>query len=195
MNQLATALLAFDVEPNSNRVQLLPANDFRAKDGRPAGIDSWKINGAIAQNLINEIHRQQDDVLIDYEHQTLETAKNGKPSPAAGWFKHLQWVEGKGLFALGVEWTENAKNYIKNKEYRYISPVFTYNNQSGEITSLKMAALVNYPAVDGMVSVGELTAAKNGTDQAHGLTAQEIEVCTKMGVDVNEYVKTRNSDT
>lgn len=89
-------------------------------------------------------------MLIDYEHQTLYTRENGQPSPAAAWFKKLEWRENDGVYATDVEWTAAAKSAIESKEYRYISPVLTYNKQTGDVTGILMAALVNYPAIDGL---------------------------------------------
>ncbi|WP_338299071.1 phage protease, partial [Escherichia coli] len=89
---------------------------------------------------------------IDYEHQTLRAVNNGKPAPAAGWFSQVEWREGAGLYAIGVEWTENAAAMIAAGEYKFISPVFGYNKR-GEVIELLHAALTNTPALDGMDAV------------------------------------------
>ena len=57
------------------------------------------------------------DIVIDYEHQTLRDMQ----APAGGWIKNL-FLKNDGIFAK-VEWTQKAKEYLKNKEYRYLSPV------------------------------------------------------------------------
>jgi len=185
------AALSFMVT-GGNRIQLLPAYDFRAKDGRPKEAQRWKINSTIAAKIINQIDSQQDQALIDYDHQTLNTQKNAQPAPAAGWFKNLQWIEGVGLFAVGVHWTDKAKALIAALEYRYISPVFNYNKQTGEITGLLMASLVNYPAIDGMQDV---VAAKAQVqfNPAYAVTEEEARIINMMGLDAGEYIATRNS--
>lgn len=137
---------------NLNEIQLFPAGTFRAEDGRPADVAHWVMNAVIAAALTAQVAGQRTPLVIDYEHQTLRSVKNGQPAPAAGWFKQLEWREGDGLYATGVEWTENAAAAITAREYRFISPVFLYNDQ-GHVTQLLHAALTNTPALDGMNEV------------------------------------------
>ncbi|MFV1979492.1 MAG: phage protease, partial [Myxococcota bacterium] len=64
------------------------------------------------------------DTPIDYEHQTLGgsyASPNGQ-APAAGWIKAIEAEPGVGLIA-SIEWTEQAKQMLAAKEYRYLSPV------------------------------------------------------------------------
>lgn len=92
---------------------------------------------------------------------------------------------------MGVEWTAQAKQFIKNREYRYISPVFGYNKQTGEITVLQHAALVNHPAIDGMRDVSELIAARHQLYSPIQLTEDEQTACALMGLAEAEYLKTK----
>ena len=131
-------------------IKLLPAGKFRAKDGRPQGLPSWVMNDASANALLSASTDQADKYLIDYDHQTLHSKANGQQAPAAGWFAELAWRPDDGLYAIDVEWTAAASAAIEAKEYRYISPVLRYNPTTGEVTGLLMAALVNYPALDGL---------------------------------------------
>jgi len=133
-----------------DEIKLLPAGRFRAKDGRPANLPGWVMDDRSASALLSAMQRQADASVIDYEHQTLNALSNGKPAPAAGWYAQLDWRPGDGLYAVGVEWTPAARQMIENREYRYISPVISYDKNTGAITGLPMAALVNYPALDGL---------------------------------------------
>lgn len=147
---------------NLNEIQLLPAGHFKAaNDARPTDVPGghWFIDAAIAQRVIALVAGRSNKLVIDYEHQTLNAEKNGKPAPAAGWFKTLEWRDGLGLFATDVEWTDNAKAHIQAGEYRFISAVFPYNKQTGAVENLFMAALTNQPGLDGMQSVTALSAA------------------------------------
>jgi phage I-like protein len=137
----------------STEVQLFPAGGFRARDGRPVGLQHWYIDGAIAANLVEAAAARINPYVIDYDHQTLRAQQNGKPAPAAGWFKALEWREGAGLFATGVDWTAAASSGIEGKEYLYISPVFSFDKKTGAVTALYMAALTNDAAIDGMDQV------------------------------------------
>jgi len=70
----------------------------------------WVIDAQIAAKLISRVAARATDVVMDYEHQTLNSAENGKPAPAAAWLKGtwLEWREGQGLFSTQVDWTESA---------------------------------------------------------------------------------------
>lgn len=133
-------------------IQLLPAGRFRAQDGRPADAPGWLLDDAAAQVLIDQMAARANPLVIDYEHQTLHAERNGQPAPAAGWFSQLEWRPGRGLFAVGVEWTARARAMIEAGEYRYISPVFTYG-PDGRPRRLLSAAITNDPALDGMAAV------------------------------------------
>lgn len=45
---------------------------------------------------------------------------------------------------------KGAKAFIEQDEYRFISPVFSFNPQNGDVLELKGAALTNVPALDGL---------------------------------------------
>lgn len=148
------AALAAAITNASTEIQLFPAGEFAAVDGRPSDVDGgkWVINAALASVLVAQVASATTPLVIDYEHQTLRTTENGQPAPASGWFSQVEWREGVGLYAVGVEWTEKAAAMIAAGEYRFISPVFTYNKR-GEVCQLLHAALTNTPALDGMDAV------------------------------------------
>lgn len=152
------AALSFAIAPaDGAAIQLTPAGVFKARDGRPGGkLPGWKIDAAIAAKIIARAAARLTPYVADYEHQTLATEKNGQPAPAAGWFKHLEWRDGQGLFATDVAWTAKAKAHIDAGEYKYISPVFSFDQKTGEVLELQMAALTNTPALDGMDAVAAL---------------------------------------
>ncbi|EKH6495265.1 phage protease [Morganella morganii] len=152
MEKYIAACVAEILSQNLNEIQLFPAGEFRAVDGRPVECDAWLMTREIAETLIAQVAARQTPYVIDYEHQTLRASQNGKPAPAAGWFTDIAWREGDGLYAINVEWTEAAAAAITAKEYRFISPVFNYD-KNGHVTVLLHAALTNTPAVDGMDEV------------------------------------------
>lgn len=145
--------------------QLLPFGTFAARDGRPGNLAGapnkhWEVTneqGLMLAAAMNTI-AAQTPIVIDYEHQTLLSATNGQPAPAAGWIKRVEWQAGKGLFA-SVEWTAKARALIDGGEYKFISPVITWD-KTGAVTGVLNAALVNYPALLGMEPVvAQLSAA------------------------------------
>lgn len=139
---------------DSREVQLLPAGHFRALDGRPNNVPdrNWYIDAAIANRVIAAARARTNPFVIDYEHQTLNAEKNGRPAPAAGWWQNanMEWRDGQGLFAVNVEWTDKARAMIAAGEYKFFSPVFKYDKQSGAVTEILMGAVTNFPALDGM---------------------------------------------
>lgn len=136
-------------------IQITPDGEFRAKDGRPFDAPSFRVDEVVARHLIARQAASANDIVIDYEHQTLNAEMNGQPAPAAGWFRDLMYRPGSGVWATGVRWTARAKGMIEAGEYRYLSPVFRYLPETGDIVEILHVALTNFPAVDGM---NELTA-------------------------------------
>lgn len=157
----AIAACSFELDANERRVQLMPLGRFKARDGRPLGLAGWRLEADDARRVLAQLATRQTDIVVDYEHQTLYSEKNGKPAPAAGWIKPGSIVLGEqGLYATDVEWTAAASSHIKEREYRYISPVFSYDKQTGAVAQLHHVALTNYPAVDGMDALSDLAAAR-----------------------------------
>jgi phage I-like protein len=84
------------------------------------------------------------DLAIDYEHQTFNSEDNGKPAPAAGWFKPE--VRADGLWATSVRWTDEARSYLKQRSYRYFSPTAELEAKTRRPVRLMPMALTNWPA-------------------------------------------------
>jgi len=152
MKTLATCTVAA-ISGAGKAIRLLPYGVFRANDGRPAGLEGWELSASNAATIIRAADAQTNDFVIDYENQTLQAAKNGQPSPAAGWFKRLEWREGDGLYALDVRWTPRASAMIISGEYRYVSPVFNFDKNTGAVTKLISVAITNTPALDGLTDI------------------------------------------
>lgn len=140
--------------------QLLPVGPFKARDGRPFDVPGghWQLDKAIATTLLNRVREQGQDILIDYDHQTLKTDQNGQPAPAAGWYNadEIEWREGQGLF-IKPRWTERAAALVAAGEYRFLSAVFPYDAQ-GRPLELRMTAITNDPGVVGMQALAALSA-------------------------------------
>lgn len=99
------------------------------------------------QAIINQFKNRKIDLVIDYEHQTLLNVQ----APAGGWIKEIR--KGKDALIAKVEWTPKAQEYLRNKEYRYLSPVVNVRKSDGRAVSISSVALTNIPAITGMFTV------------------------------------------
>jgi len=91
------------------------------------------------------------DLPIDYEHQTLGgpyASPNGQ-APAAGWIKRIFGEAGVGLLA-DIEWTEQGREVLAARQYRYLSPVAIIRKSDRKLINIHSAALTNKPAIVGM---------------------------------------------
>jgi phage I-like protein len=98
-------------------------------------------------SILNHFKAHKVDIPVDYEHQTLQNVQ----APAAGWIKELT-LKSDGVYAA-VEWTDKAAQYIKEKEYRYLSPVVSVREKDRKALLLHSVALTNTPAIDGMTAI------------------------------------------
>jgi len=182
-------------------VRILPAGPFQSKDGRPAGvtqgrISHWRMDASNAAAVIAARRNGEQGFVIDYEHQTLNKATNGQPAPAAGWFQGLEWREGQGLFMAQIEWTERAREMIAGGEYRYLSPVFGFDNQTGAVTYIHSVALTNDPALIGLADLAAATAAPPQQEASHAVISAEDQAKLKQvfgdvpGLDMDAVIAT-----
>ena len=147
-------------------VELIPGGKFSAVDGRGpfTNEDPNKIIRASVARM------PQVGLVVDYDHSTDLSAPEGRPSPAGGWIKGFR-VGDRGAIFARIEWTPRAADLLKNKEYRYISPVFEHSKDN-EVECILRAALTNNPA---LIELPALASARtNSMDKAH----EEVEEMT-----------------
>ncbi|WP_199031722.1 phage protease [Ralstonia sp. ASV6] len=183
--QSAVAVLAFELvaAPDGaapTEAHLLPPGPFKATDGRPFDCPAWQLDAAIAARVIAVAARQQNDILIDYDHQSIYKEVNGQRADAAGWIpRTLEWREGKGLYATNIAWVDDAAQLIAQKKYRYISAVFFYSPVTGEVLEILSVALTNTPALDGLEAVAALARKQfNFREGEFDMSQQEIAALT-----------------
>lgn len=116
-------------------IQIFPAGKTTGHDGRgPYLLEN-------AASVVAASKRPVVDLCIDRCH-VMDIAEPGTPAPAAGWIKELK-EEAGSIFAR-VEWTPPAREQLKNKEYRYISPTFLHD-AAGRVKRILRASLTNDP--------------------------------------------------
>lgn len=166
---------------------LVPAGETTGRDGR----GPYRAGDAAAmQSIVTATKARQGavDVMVDYDHQSLFSAVPGVGgrAPAAGWITDYK-IETDGIHGH-VQWTETAAQAIRDREYRYISPVFTHDTE-GKVLFLVSAGLVNVPNFDlaAVAASADLNRTTGGTmlktiAKALGLaeTATEAEILTAI---------------
>ncbi|MDR0322351.1 MAG: phage protease [Treponema sp.] len=119
------------------RIMLVPADKIvKGRDNR-----EWK-NPNPKQVALNSNSRLQA-LPVDENHSTDLSAPKGGAAPAFGWMKNLCADESGAIWA-DVEWNERGLNALTKKEYKFISPVFAFD-EKGEIKCILRAALTNSP--------------------------------------------------
>jgi phage I-like protein len=139
--------------PEGFNAHIFPDGEFAAEDGRPAAltggrVKTWRMDAAVARKIA-ALASAEKPILYDYEHNSAK----GRDSRAAGWIDRLVHVPGKGLYAH-VDWTPQAAEAIKRKEYRYSSPYFSFDAKTGALSRLLSVALTNTPALTELDAVG-----------------------------------------
>lgn len=127
--------IALPAGPAPEWVHLIPAGEFSGRDGR----GPYKSN---PQSVLGQFSTWGMPLVIDYEHQGINTVDNGQPAPAAAWVHELQDRDGE-IWGR-AEWTDKAAGMVAAKEYKYLSPVFDHA-QDGTVIRLVCAGLTNNP--------------------------------------------------
>lgn len=122
-------------------IKLLPMGLVKSQKG------NFIVDEESFQAIKETFQRRALDIVIDYEHQTLEDIQ----APAGGWIKELSLQD--DAIVGKVEWTPKAEEYLKNKEYRYLSPVVLVRKSDQKAVVLHSVALTNTPAIDGMYPI------------------------------------------
>lgn len=128
-------------------IQICPLGEFEDAHGR-----KFRVLAEDVLNILANSNDKRSAIPVDYEHQTL----SGNEAPAAAWIKSLINKGSVGLWAV-VDWTKRAKQYLTNREYRYLSPVLLASKKDDDgyyrPEILHSAALTNTPQIDGMVPI------------------------------------------
>lgn len=138
---IACATAGTEISGVPDEVKLLPLGWVRSQKG------DFLVDDESAELIRRHFKERRVDAVIDYEHQTLHDVQ----APAGGWIKDI--YRGADALMAKVEWTRKAAEYLKNREYRYLSPVVLVRNRDHKAVSLHSAALTNTPAIDGMFAV------------------------------------------
>lgn len=135
------------------------------------GQDPVIVDEEAMEEVIKRFEKRGLDMVIDYEHQTLHDVQ----APAAGWVKRLVNKGKEGLWAV-VEWTDHARQYLANREYRYYSPVFAVSKEGRRLVALANIALTNAPKMNWIRPI----VAKQGAEPNFRKEGRKMEVVRRL---------------
>ena len=171
---------AVDVSAVPTEIRILPLGQVHSTHG------DFLVDDESFRLINSQFLGRKLDLVIDYEHQTLKDVQ----APAGGWIKALK--KGSDAILAEVEWTPAAQKYLKNKEYRYLSPVVMVRNKDKRAVMLHSVALTNTPAIDGMFPIvnsigapgipgwGGITEGPGTPQQKEGGTKMDLKELTKL---------------
>ena len=131
---------------------------------------------------------------IDYDHLSMDPQRPGD-GQAAGWISDLQLRDaGDTLWGL-VEWTPDAAQAIKSRQYQFVSPSFVkdYVYKDGNVigTTLLAAAITNHPFLEGMAA---LTLSGGLRELQKLIMAAEPMAAGGMAVEVGQKVSVKDDE-
>lgn len=124
-----------------NEIKILPVGTVNSEKG------NFIVDKEAYEAMKAAMQRRGVDIVVDYEHQTLKDCQ----APASGWVKELIYTP--DAIVAKVEWTSRAKEYLENKEYKYLSPVVLTRKKDRKAIVLHSLALTNTPAINGMFAI------------------------------------------
>jgi phage I-like protein len=135
----------------TSTIQIAKTGTFKSKR-----YGKFNITEKHFDDVVRNRKRMPNEPPIDYNHLSFGETLIPDQGVAAGWIKDLEKRDDKTLWAT-VEWTPRAAKHIEDREFRYISPIFIWNDkddQGNDLgTTIPSAALTNYPFLKGMAGV------------------------------------------
>lgn len=128
-------------------VHISPIGEFVGSDAEGQPVEEH-ITQESLQALADELNSEDIEVLCDVDHGAAKAGLE-RNTKAAGWFTRFVVDPIKGLFA-SLKLTRHGKELLENREYRYISPTFSLD-ENGNPVELHTASLTNLPAFAGYI--------------------------------------------
>ena len=121
-----------------DRLVLVPAS------GSFSGIDGRTFINSNPQRIIERWKKTGHDIPVDIEHSTELRGPQGLPAPAVGWISDLVVAENGGIVGT-VSWTEEGRELVSARKYRYFSPAYLVDKATKEIAGIRSIGLTNVP--------------------------------------------------
>ena len=111
------------------------------QDGNPV---KQTITEDALKKIADDLNASEKKVLVDRDHGSSRAGLD-RDTRAVGWLSNF-WTTAKGLFAK-MFLTPFGKQLVEGREYRYLSPTFTVD-ENGVPLTLEAAGAVNTPAME-----------------------------------------------
>lgn len=113
------------------------------------------MNPKAGADVIKKFRERGNDMMIDLRHFSISPTATAEQSAALGWIpcpNGLEYVNGEGLYATGVQWTPEVKAGLECSppKWKYFSPYYDQDKKTKVITELLNVALTNMPATHGL---------------------------------------------
>jgi phage I-like protein len=158
-------------------IQLLTLGTLKTVDERgPFFVDD-------PEAVIRESFRNisTDKLPVDYDHAIDVLLPRGMSAPAAGWISCME-VRSDGIWGL-VEWTPKAAQQIRDKEYRFLSPVIGHCHDK-KVSAILRAALTNLPNL----TLKSLNTAEKGLSMDHEQFMSDLRAALGLPATADEQV-------
>lgn len=133
--------LPVEVKEVPEIIRILPIGEVKSRKG------DFIVDDESVELIKLYFSGRKVDLVIDYEHQSLDNTQ----APAAGWITEIGSED--DAVTAKVKWTDKAEEYLRNREYRYLSPVVLIRKSDRKAVAVQSVALTNTPAIDGMFPV------------------------------------------
>lgn len=172
-NRATLALSLVDLFGNADKREVPTEVRLFVRGENDSTKGTFTFDDESAASVLANYRERGIDVGVDYEHQSLSDPPI--EAPAAGWCSGIE-VRDDGLYAVGIRWTERARQMLEAGEYRYFSPAFEH--VGGHVRALINFALTNNPALH---AIPALVAASH----MHQEDTMACEACTALTARLN----------
>lgn len=168
------------------RIQLLPAGAIHLRDGRGPFFLPAESMAAVVE--ATRAHAGRADIMIDYDHQSFFGAVEGVGgrAEAAGWIDAATLEAAADGIWADVAWTQAAHGRLLRREYRYLSPLFTFDPETRQVRCILNAGLTNTPAITELAAVASRAAAFRQPPQEDDVSISRIAGALGLPADATE---------
>lgn len=152
-----------------DRLVLVPAA------GSFSGIDGRTFINSNPQRIIERWKKTGHDIPVDIEHATELRGPQGLSAPAVGWISDLVVDQNGGIIGT-VSWTEEGKELIASRKYRYFSPAYLVDRSTKEIAGIRSIGLTNVP------NLGVPSLNSEGNEEGEDMEKDLKVICNSLGI-------------